>query len=189
MKKTKGTLPIIGIILIMSLAVTFFVVPRRMYPLKYVSEITKYSEEYGIDPFLVLSIIKVESKFTTTAQSSEGACGLMQIMPETGEWIAKTILIEKYVIEDLFDSKSNIRMGTWYMKYLLDYYNDDLCLAVAAYNGGMGNVSDWLEKGIWSGKLEDYMDIPFKETSKYVRSVDATYSMYKKIYRSKWPQG
>jgi len=110
----------------------------------YSEEIEAYSEIYGLDPYLVAAIIKTESGFDKDIVSSMGAVGLMQIMPSTGEWIARQLNIENFSIEMLKNEDVNIEMGCWYLNYLknqLKYTNEML----AAYNGGIGNVCKWLQ--------------------------------------------
>ena len=160
---------------------------KWIYPIKYGETISIYAKEFDVDPFLILSIIKVESGFDPNAKSVKGAMGLMQIMPETGTWIAGMLGIEDFQTNDLYNPKVNIRLGSWYISKLFDTFGGNLAIAIAAYNGGEGNVSQWLKDGRWSGDIEELEDVPFKETSNYIRSVRLVYSVYEKLYSHKWP--
>lgn len=155
---------------------------KRVYPLRYEEDILRYSSEYDLDPYLVMSIIWVESKFEPKAASGKGACGLMQIIPSTGQWIAKEIGIDNYNDDKLFDPKININMGCWYLNYLLNVFEYDTHLALAAYNGGMGNVMKWLQDERYSKDGTTLYLIPFEETRQYVERVMNAYEHYKRLY-------
>jgi soluble lytic murein transglycosylase len=137
-----------------------------------------YSREYDLDPYLVFSVIKVESNFSLCAKSNKGALGLMQILPATAEYIADKLNIEDY---DLFDSKINIKFGCYYLRYLLDKFN---CadLVLCAYNAGEGNVNKWLNDKRYSNDKVSLVYIPFYETREYVKLVNKNFKIYKKIY-------
>lgn len=109
----------------------------------------------------------------------------MQILPETGEWIAKEIGIKNYSNSMLFEPKYNIQMGTWYLTYLLKTFNGNIKLALAAYNGGSGNVDAWLKDKRFSKDGKQLHIVPFPETNKYIKKVLAVYEIYKFIYETK----
>lgn len=154
---------------------------KAMYPIKYSEYVTKYSEEYNVDSYLIYAIIRTESGFKEDAQSNKDAFGLMQIIPTTGEEVAKKLKMKDYTQEDLINPETNIKIGTWYIKYLIGKFDGDLDLAIAAYNAGMGKVREWLGNPEYSpeGKL---VNIPFPETENYLKKVTKSYNMYKKIY-------
>lgn len=149
-------------------------------PVEYMEIIDEYSEEYGVDPLLVLSVIKVESNFRTTAQSHKNAHGLMQIIPETGKGIAKSLKMD-YSDAMLQDPDTNIQMGTYYLAYLINHFKD-LDLAIAAYNGGMGNVEKWLQDSNVSKDGKNLHEIPITETRNYVTKVRNNYEIYSMFY-------
>lgn len=148
------------------------------YPMKYREEIEAYSQEFEVDPALVASVINVESGYDESAKSSKGAEGLMQILPSTGEWLTNK-LGEKN--KDLFDAKNNIRLGTFYLSYLLDLFaNKDL--ALCAYNAGQRNVQNWLSDKRYSFDGKTLFKIPFEETQNYLKKVNKNYAYYKNRY-------
>jgi len=156
-------------------------VEKEYLPVPYNDEIIKYSEMYDLDPYLVAAIIKTESSFNKDISSHMGATGLMQIMPSTGEWIAKNLGIDNFSQGMLQDVDLNIQMGCWYLNYLqkqFKYKNEVL----AAYNGGMGNVFNWLNDERYSADGEIIHTIPFKETLVYIEKVEVVYNEYIELY-------
>lgn len=169
------------------LLLTWFIqspyVQRKIYPLKYKNEVIRYSLEYDLDPHLVMSIIWVESKFKSDATSNKNARGLMQIIPRTGQWIAEQVGLSHYDDDMLYDPKTNIMFGCWYLAYLLRVFDGDVELALASYNGGMGNVIKWLKDDRYSDDGKTLKNIPIKETSEYIERVQKAYKQYKKLYK------
>jgi len=117
--------------------------------------IDKYAKEYNIDPDLVIAVIRTESCFDRKAVSRVGARGLMQLMPATAKYLG---------VKDSFDAEQNIEGGVKYLREMLDTFNQDQKLALAAYNAGPGAVNKY--NGI----------PPFKETQNYVKKITAMYS-------------
>lgn len=156
---------------------------KLLYPLENKEVIIKYGQLHKIDPPLLAALIKTESSFDAGAESSKGAKGLMQITPSTGEWIASTIGMKDFNERMLFDPETNIKLGSWYIGHLTDYYNGSFELVFAAYNGGRGNVDKWLKNKNYSldGKTLD--TIPFSETENFVKKLRKNYNIYKKIYK------
>ena len=178
--KLKKTISIlIAILIIYILAIK--IAKTYIYPYKHKQIINKYSEEYDLDPYLVLAIIKTESNFEKKAVSKKSAKGLMQIMDSTGEWAAKEIGINYFLPDMLYDEELNIRIGTWYLNNLKEEFSD-LDLIIAAYNGGSGNVNKWLGDDAYSIDGESLSYIPFPETKKYVDRVKLNYNIYKYLY-------
>lgn len=157
---------------------------RRSYSLAYAETITAQSAEFGLEPYLVAAVIHCESGGDPYACSPKGARGLMQIMPATGEWIAGKLGMPDYSEEMLEDAQVNIRMGCWYLSYLLGVYDGNTDLALAAYNAGPGNVKKWLGDPEYSqdGAL---VKIPFAETETYVKRVNAAQRKYRELYDEK----
>lgn len=156
---------------------------KIIYPIYYKSLVFEAAEENNLDPYLLCAIIYEESKFDSEAVSRQGAKGLMQIMPHTGEWIASNFANDKFALEDLYDPQINIKYGSWYLARLKEEFDNRLPVILAAYNGGQGNVGQWLENEKWDGKHENLDNIPFTETRGYVKKVMKTYERYKYIYQ------
>lgn len=138
------------------------------YPRRYTALILEKSEKYGLDPAFVTAIVCVESGFNPAARSNKGACGLMQIMPATAEWIAGKTGVG-YSPGDLFDAGINLEIGCAYLRYLSGRFADEKAV-VAAYNAGEGNVKKWLNG---SGRIE------FPEIAVYVGKVAAAENVYR----------
>ncbi|MBP7654470.1 transglycosylase SLT domain-containing protein [Candidatus Dependentiae bacterium] len=160
--------------------------PRKLktllYPQYYSDLVTYNASKNNVDFCLVYAIIREESRFRTFATSPAGACGLMQIMPNTGKWIANKTGMSFFRPADLYIPHLNIKMGSWYFSYLLKKYENDVFLSLAAYNGGHGNVSNWVSQ-IRSEDIDEFIEkIPFRETKNYVKKVMTSYNIYKQIY-------
>jgi soluble lytic murein transglycosylase len=149
-------------------------------PLKHEDIIRQQSADKNLDPALVAAVIYQESKFEDRT-SHAGAKGLMQILPSTAHYIARKSGGTQFVAGDLATPQINISYGSWYLRYLLDKYDGNERLALAAYNAGETNVDKWVRrkggpKGFGAG------DIPFPETRGYVTSVEKHKKMYRKKY-------
>lgn len=158
------------------------IILKKIYPIKYENYVEKYAEQCNVDPLLVYSIIKAESNFKSSAKSSSGAQGLMQIMEDTAKELSEKLENDSDIEIDLYDEEKNIMYGTEYYSYLLSHYNGAINLALAAYNAGMGNVDRWIKEGIIKEDGSNVENIPYKETNMYVRKILNNYTMYKKIY-------
>jgi len=157
---------------------------KMIYPLDYSEYVYKYSEENELDPLLSFSIIKAESDFDENALSASNAIGLMQLLEKTAEEIAiQDLKMENFKKEDLYNPEINIKIGLKYFSNLLKEYDYSYSLALAAYNGGTGNVQKWIEQGIISKTGGDIENIPFKETNNYVRKINRNYKIYKELYK------
>lgn len=162
-------------------------IEKKLYPKpeEYASFIEKYSTEYGVPEDLIYAVIKTESSFDSSAVSSKGAIGLMQMMPSTFEWLTNDILRDYHGSGMLYDPETNIKYGTYYLSRLYNRFGD-WDTALAAYNGGEGNVSDWLVDSRYSsdGKKLIIDNIPneFGETEAYVKKVNKAFDKYKKLY-------
>lgn len=149
-----------------------------VYPLGYKEEVAEFSAEAGIDPLVVFSVIKIESGFDKTETSRAGAVGLMQIMPETGTFVAEMIEMKEL---NLSEPKDNVRVGCHYLRYLTEKFSD-LSTVVCAYNAGEGNVRKWLADKNYSDDGKTLARIPFGETERYLDKFIKTFSNYKKLY-------
>lgn len=175
---------------------------KLMYPLKFEEEILSASEEFSVDPVLIASVMNAESRFRTDIVSDKGAVGLMQVLPATAEWVVKqmskkniealTTSIDETDIKkimyneetktgELLDVKTNIRIGTYYLAYLLNKFST-LELALCAYNAGEGTVSSWLSNEKYSNDGQSLDKIPYKETQNYVNKVNLCLKVYEKKF-------
>ncbi len=172
---------IVILIILLALLAAGYAAVRIYFPLRYEDSVRQYSEKYGIDPYFVCAVIWTESKFDVHASSGAGAQGLMQLMPETAAWIEKKIDDERVTAENSLEPDINIEMGCWYLRYLMDMF-DDSELAAAAYNAGQNKVKEWLDNREVSRDGEVLHDIPYEETRNYVKRVDDAYEVYKFLY-------
>ena len=147
------------------------------YPLLYTSEITAAAAGNNIPPAYIAAIIMAESSYDPEAVSSVGARGLMQLMPDTGSWIAGKF-DEECTPEDLFDPSVSIRYGSWYLGFLMDRYGGDMRCATAAYHAGQGTVDKWLKDPAYSTDGVQLDKIPYDSTNTYVDRVLKYYDYY-----------
>jgi len=150
-------------------------------PLAHQDAIRTQAYEKRLDPSLIAAVIYAESKFNDST-SSAGALGLMQLLPSTAHFIADRSGGTAFTTEDLSTPEINIAYGSWYLRYLLDRYDGDEVLALAAYNGGMGNVDKWVAEAGARGERLDITDIPFPETRAYVQRVLDVRREYRRTY-------
>ena len=148
------------------------------YPLKYVETVKKYAEAYDVEPALAQAVMREESKFNERALSRSGAVGLMQIMPETGDWIAEQLGEDE---GDLYEVERNIRYGVWYLSELTAEFGGNRVLALSAYNAGRGTVWDWIDEYGWHRDFNDIDAIPYSETRSYVKRVLRSREKYQGI--------
>jgi soluble lytic murein transglycosylase len=141
---------------------------RARYPLRYEHIVRGHAENYRLDPALIAAVIYQESKFRADARSESGAVGLMQLLPETAKGIAMRTGGSAFRTDDLLDPEINVRYGSWYLRHLLDKYGTEE-KALAAYNGGQGNV----DRGI-----------TYPETRHYLERVLELRTVYRDAYAS-----
>ncbi len=166
---------------------------KRKYPLRYPDEIRVASAEFDLDPYLITALIHRESSFRAEVVSSAGAVGLMQVMPETGAWIAKNLNITDYDEKKLSEPAYNTRLGCWYIRFLIDRYDGQVVEALTAYNQGHGTVDGWLADDSISSdgkslqKAEDgatLIGLPahIRDGKVYASLILAARAKYEKIY-------
>ena len=158
----------------------------QQYPLEYRDEIQRISGEYNLSPALIASVIRNESSFRPAAESSVGARGLMQVMPETAEWITHKLKVDNYSLEQLYNPETNIRFGCWYLNYLSTLFHGDPLCVVCAYHAGQGEISSWLtHPSISSDGLTMKIDrLPEGPTKTYAGRVTRDYGIYQAKYFS-----
>jgi len=158
---------------------------RFVYMWPYQNEIVTYANKNNIDPFLVAAVIKNESGFKPGAVSPVGAIGMMQIMPETGEWIARQMGLSSYHVQRLYDPQTNIRMGCWYLSELKYEFRGNMVLQMLAYNAGRGNTHLWMSANGWDYEFGKITNIPYEESRGYVTSVLHDRDEYYRLYKDK----
>ena len=187
--RARIILPLLMVLLLMAVGFYAFLFPKAVheiaYPLEYRDLIQEYAAADALDPARVAAVIYCESSFRPEAVSSAGARGLMQIMPETGGWIAKKLdEAGGYTDERLFEPELNVRYGCWYLNYLDGRYDGDLTKATAAYHAGGTRVDEWLSDKQYSEDGVTLTSIPYDSTRAYVAAVKSAYEHYKEIFRS-----
>jgi soluble lytic murein transglycosylase len=160
-------------------------IAKLIYPTYYADLVLQHSNEHGLDPLLVFSLIRQESLFEPFAESFAAANGLMQVIPTTGQEIYNELnWPPNYTTADLQKPYVSVRFGTHYLNKQRRFFNGDLYAALAAYNGGAGNSMIWRER---SGGDPDvfFSSINFEETQRYIRTIGANYSIYHRLYGDK----
>ncbi len=180
--KKKGIRRLLIILLLILAFVNFDSICRFFYPFPYREITFHYSRTYNIDPYLLAAMMKAESNFNPRAVSPRGARGLMQIMPETGQWIAQQMGNPDFEPDRLFHPETSINFGAWYIADLGNEFHGDVILALAAYNGGRGNVKEWLSTDSLGGGENMIDQIPFPETRHYIRKVLLYHRIYDRLY-------
>jgi soluble lytic murein transglycosylase len=150
-----------------------------LFPFPYEEQVVRYAALRRLNPLLVIGLIRQESAFEAEIASPVGALGLMQVMPDTGKYVANKINLKTYSLTNPEDS---INIGTFYLNYTHEKYNDNTLFAVASYNAGPGNVSSWRQRFSFSDPDEFIEDIPFAETKGYVEAVLGNYWNYLRLY-------
>ena len=148
----------------------------QRYPTPFRDIVTARSQEIGLDPAYVYGLIRQESRFISDARSAVGASGLMQLMPNTARWIARKLALE-YKPEQIVDPTVNVKLGTGYLKMVLEDFGGSQAMAAAAYNAGPSRPRRWregatVEPAVWAE------NIPFNETRDYVKKVLSNAAVY-----------
>jgi soluble lytic murein transglycosylase len=152
-------------------------------PLRHEDVIRQQARDKRVDAALIAGVIYTESHFRD-ATSHAGAKGLMQLMPDTADYIARKSGGTRFERADLATPQINIAYGTWYLRYLLDKYENNTILTLAAYNAGEGKVDEWRATAAARGEKFRVADhIPFKETRDYVHRVLAAQRDYRSSYK------
>jgi len=156
----------------------------RNYPLEYRNLIEQYAAEYNLRPAFVAAIIRNESSFQPMAESSVGARGLMQLMPDTAEWIAGKLKMSGYAFDRMYDPASNIQFGCWYLHYLSNLFRGDPVCVVCAYHAGQGEIASWLSNQSISpdGMTLSLDRLPEGPTKNYAGRVTRDDGIYQKKY-------
>jgi len=154
------------------------------FPIAYYDLVLPAAQKYNVDPLLIFSMIRQESLFEGTATSSQAAQGLMQIIPDTGAYIAQKVNWPNYQNADIYKPYINVPFGVYYVREQLDTFDGNTYAALAAYNAGPGASSEWFK--ISNGDPDLFLQaIDFDQTQMYVRRIFEQYEVYTKIYGGK----
>jgi soluble lytic murein transglycosylase len=153
-----------------------------LYPRGYQEVVAAEAENYHLDPYLILALVRTESLFDPLAESSAGARGLMQIMPATGREIARKLGAPSEDASSFFAPEWNIRMGVYYLWQQYQAYHGQVQFALAAYNAGPGNTNRWLRRlqGVDPDLFVELID--FSETRQFIKKVLAAQVRYQRIW-------
>ena len=150
------------------------------HPRAYEHLVNDAARRHGLDPNLLLAVMRVESVYQRQIISYAGAVGLMQIMPRTGRLIADRLGRDTFTTADLLEPEVNIEFAAWYLASLIERFDGRLPLAIASYNGGPHNVRKWLHEHGDDMQLDAFLErIPFSQTHRYVRRVLTHYREYR----------
>jgi soluble lytic murein transglycosylase len=155
-----------------------------LYPQAFWPEVSQLAQTKGLDPYLVLSIIRQESAFNPAAISSAGARGLMQLMPTTAQELFTKLKLPQESASRLHDPQLSITLGTHYFAGLMQRYQGNVVLALTGYNAGPARASRWREQ--WSGvPTDEFIErIPLDETRNYVKLILRNLMMYERLYKA-----
>jgi len=172
-------------IILLFFILIFAVAPKilkSMFPTPHLDVVEKYARDHQVKITMVYAVMKAESGFRANVVSHKGAIGLMQITEATGKWIASELGITEYTTDKLNDPELNIRLGCWYLSYLIKRFDGNTELALAAYNAGEGTVSRWIDSDNIGWEDSRIKSLPYKETEKYLVRVNRIYFVYKTLY-------
>jgi len=155
-----------------------------LFPRPYWDALRRYSEENGLDPYLVASLIRQESEFNPGVVSHANAYGLMQLLPSTGKATAKQVGLHNYKTDSLLDPSTNIQLGTKYFREMVDHFGGQVEYALAAYNAGDSRVESWRSSSSYRDIEEFVESIPFTETREYVQAIVRNVEVYKRVYKT-----
>jgi peptidoglycan lytic transglycosylase len=178
---TLAALALTALLIVLIASEVNHAVSKLGLPLTNADVIRTQAAQKRLDPALIAAVIYAETKFNPRA-SSAGAEGLMQILPETAYFIAHLSGGSRFTASDLATPSINVAYGSYYLRYLLDHYNGQEMLAVAAYNGGLANVDHWVAEARAKGGRLTVAGIPFPETRAYVERVLNAQRDYRAVY-------
>lgn len=155
---------------------------KMIYPIKYQTEVEQYSKSYEVSPSLCYAVIKCESNFNPDAKSDAGAQGLMQLTPDTFDFVANNLYPHTTLTDEaVFKPHQNIECGIWLLSYLQEQLEGEEEV-LAAYNAGLNQVKDWLSYSEFSYDGTTLKKIPYKETDEYVKKVLKVKKIYRELY-------
>ena len=157
---------------------------RLAFPLPFRSDLERFSKQNGLDPFLMAALIRQESEFDAKVISRANARGLTQILPSTGKELSRKLKVAPYTTAALFQPATNLRLGTFYLKTMIDHLGGNVEAALAAYNAGLSRANAWLSWGDFKEPAEFIETVPFTETRGYIQTVLRNADVYRRLYGS-----
>jgi soluble lytic murein transglycosylase len=177
-----GTALVVGLAGALSWPSFHHAVREIALPLRHEDIIRQQARDKGLDPALIAAVIYAESHFRDGQTSAAGAEGLMQITPATAQMIARKSGGVAFTVDDLGTPQVNIAYGSWYLRYLMRRYAGNQTFALAAYNGGEGNVDRWISAARERDEDLTIAAMPFSETRTYVQRVLDAERQYRRSY-------
>jgi soluble lytic murein transglycosylase len=155
-----------------------------LFPLPYRDELVADSARHGLDPYLVAGLIRQESEFNPTALSHANAYGLTQVRPGTGRQFARQAGVARFSANSLLQPAANLKIGTSYLRSMLDQNGGRIEETLASYNAGPNRVAEWLAWGRQYREPAEFVEsIPFTETRDYIQAVLRNAEMYRRLYK------
>ena len=160
-----------------------------LFPLPYQKDLVRNARQQNLDPYIVAALIRQESEFNPQALSAKHAYGLTQVEPATGRSLARLAGVRRFSNRSLFQPATNLKLGTYYLRALLDQWGGQWEQTLASYNAGKSRVNDWITWNTYQEPAEFVESIPFTETREYVEAVLRNAAVYRQIYASRTSPG
>jgi soluble lytic murein transglycosylase len=155
-----------------------------LFPLPYQKDLVRDARQQNLDPYIVAALIRQESEFNPQALSAKHAYGLTQVEPATGRSLARRAGVRRFSNRSLFQPATNLKLGTYYLRALLDQWGGQWEQTLASYNAGKSRVNDWITWNTYREPAEFVESIPFTETREYVEAVLRNAAVYRQLYAS-----
>jgi soluble lytic murein transglycosylase len=156
-----------------------------LFPLPYQKDLLRSARQQNLDPYIVAALIRQESEFNPQALSPAHAYGLTQVEPSTGRALARQAGVRHFNNRALFQPATNLKLGTYYLRALLDQWGGKWEPTLASYNAGKSHVNDWLSWNTYEEPAEFVESIPFTETREYVQAVLRNAAVYRQLYAAR----
>jgi soluble lytic murein transglycosylase len=160
---------------------------RYLFPLPYRTYLLRHTKAHDLDSHMVAALIRQESEFNPRARSRANALGLTQVMPRTGRQLARRAGIRRFSTALLYQPEPNLRIGTYYLRTLLDRWGGKWEETLAAYNAGPSRAVNWVTWGDFREPAEFVETVPFTETREYIQAVVRNAALYRQIYQEGFP--
>jgi soluble lytic murein transglycosylase len=162
---------------------------QLLFPLPYEKDLVRNAQQQSLDPYMVAALIRQESEFDPQALSAKHAYGLTQVEPATGRALARRAGIKRFSNRALFQPAINLKLGSYYLRALLDQWGGKWEETLASYNAGKSRVNEWITWNQYQEPAEFVESIPFTETREYVEAVLRNATVYRQLYATKAPPG